>query len=109
MLHIPPTNYHLAAKQEPRQKAHLLTKNIEEFSGHQKAYLLTKNIEEFSGKSQENGPAGRKKDKAERTMGVGRKTREETMKYNQTTALRFQTGGKRHQTSPAFLWGVYLS
>ena len=34
MLHIPPTNYDfLAAKQEPYQKASLLTKNIEEFSG----------------------------------------------------------------------------
>ena len=34
MLHIPPTNYHLlAAKQEPFQKAFLLTKNTEDFSG----------------------------------------------------------------------------
>ena len=33
MMHIPPTNYHLlAAKEEPYQKAHLLMKNIEEFS-----------------------------------------------------------------------------
>ena len=44
MLHIPPTNLLLAAKQEP----------------YKKAYLLTKNIEEFSGKSSE-GPAGRKR------------------------------------------------
>ena len=34
MLHIPLTNHHLlAAKQEPYQKACLLTKNTEEFSG----------------------------------------------------------------------------
>ena len=34
MLDIPPTDYHLlAAEQEPYQKAHLLTKNTEEFSG----------------------------------------------------------------------------
>ena len=33
-LHIPPTNLLLlAAKQEPYKKAHLLTENIEEFSG----------------------------------------------------------------------------
>ena len=34
MMHIPPTNLLLlAAKQEPYEKAHFLTKNIEEFSG----------------------------------------------------------------------------
>ena len=34
MLHIPPTNsLLLTAKQEPYNKAYLLTKNIEEFSG----------------------------------------------------------------------------
>ena len=34
MLHSPQTNYHLlTAKQEPYQKAHLLSKNTEEFSG----------------------------------------------------------------------------
>ena len=37
-------------------------------------------------------------------MAVGRRTREEIAKWNQTTALRSQTGG-RHQTSPASLWG----
>ena len=45
MLHIPPTNCLLTAKQEP----------------YKKAYLLMKNIEEFSGKSLEKGPAGRKR------------------------------------------------
>ena len=37
-------------------------------------------------------------------MGAGRITREETVKWNQMTALRFQTWG-RHQTSPASLRG----
>ena len=35
---------------------------------------------------------GQKKEKAERAMGVGRGTREGTVKWNQMTALRFQTG-----------------
>ena len=35
-------------------------------------------------------------------MGVGRRTKEEIVKWNQMTALRFQTGW-RHQTSPASL------
>ena len=43
-------------------------------------------------------------DKTERVTGLGRRTREEIAKWNQMTALRFQTGG-RHQTSPAFLRG----
>ena len=48
---------------------------------------------------QENGPADRKKNNTERVIGLGRKTREEIVKWNQMTALRFQTVG-RHQTSP---------
>ena len=56
-------------------------------------------------KVQENGSAGRKKDKTERVAGLGRRTREEIVKWNQMTALRFQTGG-RHQTSLASLWGL---
>ena len=51
---------------------------------------------------QKNGPAGGKKDKIERVIGLGRRTREEIAKWNQMTALRFQTGG-RDQTSPASL------
>ena len=43
-------------------------------------------------------------DKTEKVTGLGRRTREEIAKWNQMTALRFQTGG-RHQTSPASLWG----
>ena len=87
-LHIPPTNLLLlAAKQEP----------------YKKAYLLTKNIEEFLEKVQKNGPAGRK-DKTERVTGLGRRASEEIAKWNQMTALKFQTWG-RHQTSPASLQG----
>ena len=42
----------------------------------------------------------------ERVTGLGRRTREEIAKWNQMTALRFQTGG-RHQTSPASLLGCH--
>ena len=89
MLHIPPTNsLLLTAKQEPYKKAYLLTKNIEEFSG-----------KKFRRKGQQA-----ENDKTERVTGLGRRTREEIAKWNQMTALRFQTGG-RHQTSPASLRG----
>ena len=37
--------------------------------------------------------------KTERVTRLGRRTREEIAKWNQMTALRFQTGG-RHQTTP---------
>ena len=43
-------------------------------------------------------------DKTDRVTGLGRRTREEIAKWNQMTALRFQTG-ERHQTSPASLGG----
>ena len=90
MLHIPPTNILLlAAKREPSKKAYLLTKNVE-FSE-----------EKFRRIDQQ---AEGKKDKTERVTGLGRRTREEIVKWNQMTALRFQTGG-RHQTSSAFLRG----
>ena len=58
----------------------------------------------FLGKVQQNWPAGRKKDKTEKVLRLGRRTREEIVKWNKMTALRFQTGG-RHQTSPASLRG----
>ena len=45
------------------------------------------------------------KDNTERVIGLGRRTREEIAKWNQMTALKFQTE-KRHQTSPASLRGV---
>ena len=43
--------------------------------------------------------------KTERVAELGRRTREEIVKWNQMTALRFQTG-ERHQTSPASIRGV---
>ena len=83
-LHIPPINLlPLAAKQE----------------SYNKAYLLTKNIEEFSGKKFKRKDQQAEKDKIERVTGLGRRTREEIAKWNQMTALRFPTGG-RHQTPP---------
>ena len=66
-LHIPPTNLLLlAAKQEP----------------YNKAYLLTKNLEEFSGKSSEERTSRQKKDQIERVTGLGRRTREAIAKWN---------------------------
>ena len=92
MLNIPPTNcLLLTAKQEP----------------YKKAYLLTKNIEEFSGKEIRRKGQQAENDKTERVTGLGRRTRKEIAKWNQMTALRFQTGG-RHQTSPASLRGPRL-
>ena len=44
--------------------------------------------------------SSRKKDKTERVIGLGRRTREEIVKQNPITDLIFQTLG-RHQTSPA--------
>ena len=85
MLRIPPTNcLLLAAKQEPYKKAYLLTKNIEGF---------------FWKKFRREGQQA-ENDKTEKVTGLGGRTREEIAKWNQMTALRFQTGG-RHQTSPA--------
>ena len=79
MLHIPLTNLLLlVAKQEPYKKS---------LSVNEKYW------KNFLEKVQENGPAGRKKDKIERVIGLGRRTREEIVKWNQMTALRFQTGG----------------
>ena len=73
----------------------------------QKTYLfiLTKNVEEFSGKSSERMDQWTEKDKTERETGLGRRTREETAKWNPMTALRFQIWG-RHQTSPASIQGL---
>ena len=89
MLHIPPINVLLlAAKQEP----------------YRKAYLLTRTISEFSRKSSGEWTSRKKKDKTERAIGPGRRTRKEIVKWNQMIALRFQTGG-RHQTSPASIRG----
>ena len=56
----------------------------------------------FLEKSQENGPL-QTNIKTERSRGLGRKTREETGKGNQMTALRFQTGGTSHIPSLHFV------
>ena len=93
MLHIPPTNLLLLAAKQVQYKK------------KKKAYLLTKNIEEISGKRSGEWASRQKKDRIERVMGLGRRTREEIVKWNQMTALRFQTGwrwGGGHQASPAF-------
>ena len=50
-------------------------------------------MKNFLEKVQERGPAGRKKNQIERVTGLGRRTREEIAKWNQMTALGFQTGG----------------
>ena len=78
--HIPPTNLLLlAAKQEPYKKAYFVTKTFEELSA--------KCSEEWTSRQ-------KKKDKTERVTGLGRRTREEIVKLNQMTTLRFQTGGE---------------
>ena len=51
-------------------------------------------MKNFLERVQENGQAGGKKDKTERVIGLGRRTREEIVKWNQMTALTFQTGGE---------------
>ena len=91
MLHIPPTNLLLlAAKQDP----------------YKKADLLRKTVEEFSGKSSGEWTSRQKKENTETVTRQGRRTREEIVKWNQMTALRFKTG-RRHQTSPASLRGAF--
>ena len=42
------------------------------------------------------------KDKTERVTGLGRRTREEIAKWNQMTALRFQTWGNIRHPRPPF-------
>ena len=59
----------------------------------------------FLEKVQKNVPAGGRTDKTKRVTELGRRTREEIVKWNQMTALRFQTGG-RHQTALASLPGT---
>ena len=39
-------------------------------------------------------PRKQKKDKTERVIGPGRRTRDEIVNWNQKTALRIQTGGE---------------
>ena len=85
MLHIPPTNLLLlAAKQEP----------------HNKAYLLTKYIATIFCKKSSGEWAGRQK--KDRVIGLGRRTREDIVKWNQMTVLRFQAGGDIRHPRPPF-------
>ena len=51
-------------------------------------------MEEFSVKSSGEWTSRQKKDQTERVIGLGRRTSEETVKWNQMTALRFKTGGE---------------
>ena len=51
-----------------------------------------------------NKPQKQKKEKTEGAAGQDRITRKQIERWNQTTAARFQTGG-RHQKSPASLSG----
>ena len=83
-LHIPPTNLLLlAAKQEPY------------------IYVLTKNIlKNFLGKKFRRMDKQAEKDKTERVTELGRRT-----KWNQMTALRFQTGGRQTSDIPGLPLG----
>ena len=64
MLHIPLTNLHLDAKQKPYKKTCLLMKNIRR--------VVWKKFRRM-------------------VIGLGRRTTEEIVKWNQMTALRFQS------------------
>ena len=48
-----------------------------------------KNTEDFSGKKLRRMDQQTEKDKTEKVTGLGRRTREEIVKWNQMTALRF--------------------
>ena len=76
MLHIPPTKLFILAD-----------KLVQYQKKKKKAYLLTKNIEERSGKSSGEWTSRQKKGKSERVTGLGRRTREDIIKWNQMTAL----------------------
>ena len=84
---IPPTNYHLsAAKQEPYQKAYLLTKNNEEFSGE---------------KGQENGPVGRKK-RDRKKNGSRQKNKRPDSKVESNDSPEILDRGDIRQPRPPF-------
>ena len=93
MLHILPTNLLLlTAKHEPYQQ-------------QQKSLPLNEKYRRIFWKKFGRKGQQAEKDKTERVTELGRRTREGIVKWNQMTALRFQTGG-RHQTSPASLRGI---
>ena len=79
MLHILPTNYHLlAAKQEPYQNAHLLTKNIIVFSEK---------------KVRSMGQYAREKEKTERVMRVEQKNKRGDSKVASNDSPEIPVGG----------------
>ena len=58
-------------------------------------------MKNFLEKVQKKGPAGRKR-KDRRGTGLGRRTREEIAKWNQMTALGFQTRVRHPTSQPPF-------
>ena len=59
-------------------------------------------MKNFLEKVQENGPEGRKKIRQKRVTGLGGRTREEIVKWDQMTVLGFQTGGTPRHPLPPF-------
>ena len=53
--------------------------------------------------------AEKKEEKAERLTGLGRRTREGIVKWNQMTALRFQTRGETSDILGLLWRGLFLS
>ena len=90
ILHIPQTNLLLlAAKPEPYKKAYLLTKNIGRIFW-----------EKFGRMDQQ----AEEQDKTKRVIGLGRRRREQIVKWSKMTALRSQKGGRQQTSvSPASL------
>ena len=100
-----PSNYHVPAAEQELLKTYLLKNSIEEFSGKQWGEWVSRQK--------------KKEDKTERAMEVDKKTtRDQIVKWNQMTVLRFQTGGgwmgsvgwggeERHQTFPASIQGPH--
>ena len=76
-------------RKKPNQKAYLLTKNTEELSEEKKSGEWASRQEKRRRRTQnsESSVLKKRKKKTERAMGVGRRTREETVKWNQMAAL----------------------
>ena len=55
------------------------------------------------------GKKEKKKKKRERVTGLKRRTRRETVKWNQMTALRFQMGGDIRHPRPPFGGTIIIS
>ena len=73
------------------QHAAHTTDQLTSRSRYKKAYLLTRKNGRIFGKKFRRMDQQAEKDKTERIIVLGRRTREETAKWNQMTALRFQT------------------